>query len=322
MSIQKFSVVSLFAGCGGFDLGIQGGFTFLGKKYQKNPFEVIWANDIDEQACETYAENIGDHIIHGDIWSILDNPGAYRLPEYADVVIGGFPCQPFSTSGKRRGLSDRRGNLYLAMREVIERTQPKIFLAENVQGLLSIDGGSTIERIVEDLSSLGYHVNYHLYHAFDFGVAQNRPRVIIAGTRTDLFDPFIHMDPVTRKKPPTSRDVLQDLEDTPEGGALNHYWSRARKNAGQGNSIISPDRPAPTMRAEHHGNIEYHYSRNRRLSAREAARIQSFPDNFEFLRSTSSAYRQIGNAVAPIFAWHLGRHLKKMLATEMYEKAA
>jgi DNA (cytosine-5)-methyltransferase 1 len=111
----------------------------------------------------------------------------------------------------------------------------------------------------------------------------------------------------------TLREAIGDLEQLPEGAVPNHYWSKAKANKGQGNTTVDPDRPGPTMRAEHHGNIEWHWNGTRRLSAREAARIQSFPDDFAFAPSTSSAYRQIGNAVPPVLAWHIAKALGDQL---------
>ena len=275
---KEYSVLSLFAGCGGLDLGFHGGFSFLKKSYTRNKFRLVWANDIDEAACETYAHNVGDRITCGDIGAILDgksmgdNP--LPFPESVDIVLGGFPCQDFSHAGKRRGFDSTRGLLYEKMLETVRRTHPKIFLAENVKGLITLDNGAAIRQIADDFAHLGYHVSYRLFNTADFGVPQRRERVLIIGTRTDILP---------------------------------------RKNAGQGNGTVDPDLPGPTMRAEHHGNIEFHWNGKRRLSAREAARIQSFPDDFAFYPSTSAAYRQIGNAVAPVFAWHQARHMQKFL---------
>ena len=161
---------------------------------------------------------------------------------------------------------------------------------------------------------MGYHVVYKLLTAADFGVPQTRERVIIVGTRKDKLPPFEYPKPIlSAKNWLTLRQSIGDLEEIDEGKTANHYWSKAKKNNGQGNSIVSADKPGPTMRTEHHGNIEYHWNGKRRLSAREAARIQSFPDEFIFYPSTSSAYKQIGNAVPPVLAWHLANSMNKFL---------
>jgi DNA (cytosine-5)-methyltransferase 1 len=115
-------------------------------------------------------------------------------------------------------------------------------------------------------------------------------------------------------------EAIGDLEYVDEGAEPNHYWSKAKKNKGQGNNAVRKNSPGPTMRAEHHGNIEFHWNETRRLSAREAARIQSFPDDFIFYPSTSSAYKQIGNAVPPVFAWFLAKGIERFLCAHLAEK--
>lgn len=328
--MQDFKVVSLFSGCGGLDLGIEGGFNYLNKYYRKNPFKIIWANDINEKATQTQKLNFKDlNVVCQDITKILENEdnqlyfcnNEFKLPNYADVVIGGFPCQDFSLAGKRQGLLVQRGKLYLSMAKVIKLLKPKVFLAENVKGLISWGNGSAIKLIINDFSKLGYKVAYKLFNAADYGVPQIRERVIIVGIRNDINadiewpKPTHSINDNTLKSWITLKEAIGDLEDENKLNSLpNSGYSKAKLFKGkQGNTITKADKPAPTMRAEHHGNIEFHYSLPRRLSAREAARIQSFPDDFIFVKSTTDAYRQIGNAVAPVFAWHLAQMLKKIL---------
>lgn len=329
--MEEYKVISLFSGCGGLDLGIEGGFSFLNNYYPKNPFKIIWANDINERATKTQKQNFKDlTVVCGDIVKILDNKNDRqlslfekdaRLPKYADVVIGGFPCQDFSFSGKRKGLSVARGNLYESMVQVVKRVQPKVFLAENVKGLISWEDGRAIKTIINAFSDVGYRVEYKLFNAADYGVPQMRERVILIGIRKDIKRNVVWPEPThsaTNKnlKPwVTIKDAIDDLKDEGKHKSLPNYgYSKAKLFAGkQGNIKTQADKPAPTMRAEHHGNIEFHYELSRRLSAREAARIQSFPDDFVFFKSISDAYRQIGNAVAPVFAWHLAKTLKDIL---------
>jgi DNA (cytosine-5)-methyltransferase 1 len=263
-------------------------------------------------------------VVHGDIVKIMDDvkaavkakkkelPHGFPKPGSVDIVTGGFPCQPFSLAGKREGLGDRRGKLYLAMCDAIKVLKPKAFIAENVRGLMSMDGGDALEMIVSDLSAIGYKVSFQLYKAMEWGVPQTRERVIIVGVRDDL-PAFVHPLPDPARRVITLKDAIKDLEKKDEGSFSAHKWSKAKKNVGQGNSVCKPDKPGPTMRAEHHGNIEFHYSLGRRLSAREAARIQSFPDDMEYIPSISAAYKQIGNAVPPLLAWYVGQALKKHL---------
>jgi DNA (cytosine-5)-methyltransferase 1 len=297
------SVISLFSGCGGMDLGFLGDFDYGGRHYGRLPFEVTWANDVDQAACSTYAVNLHHEINCGDIRHVMT-----AMPTRADVVIGGFPCQDFSQAGKRRGFEFERGVLYRQMALAIKRTKPKAFVAENVVGLLSIPGA--LERILQDFRDLGYNVGHHVLKAQDYGVPQTRERLFFVGvphgTEFEFPGPS-GCDPVT------ASEAIGDLAEMPEGAVDSHFWSNAKKSKGQGNAPIKADRPSPTIRAEHHGNIEFHYSLPRRLSAREAARLQSFPDEFRFPVSTTKAYKQIGNAVPPVLAWHLAGAVSEAL---------
>lgn len=323
ISPRKFRVVSLFTGCGGLDLGFRGNFDFLGDHYPANNFEIVWANDIDEKSCQTYRNNFGtDHIVCGDFTEIAKNPNS--VPD-CDIILGGFPCQDFSVAGKRRGFETKRGKLYLSMKALVLAKKPVAFIAENVRGLLNIGKGEVIKVIENDFKDAGYKISINLFNAADYGVPETRERVIIVGIRNDISEMGINFVPpqqVRQKNPDmftkawvTAKEALDDLKKHNEGELANHYWSKAKLFPGtQGNVKIKADRPGPTMRAEHHGNIEYHYELPRRLSAREAARIQSFPDDFVFHKSTSDAYRQIGNAVAPVFGWHLANALYNSLA--------
>ncbi len=305
-------MISLFSGAGGLDLGLEGGFTFLDKRYKKRPFEIIWANDNNQRACKTLALNFPHaRVICEDILKVLEEQ---PMPD-ADIVVGGFPCQDFSLSGKRGGLTVKRGQLYLSMVETIKRIQPKFFLAENVKGLISWQQGLGIRTMVNDFEKLGYHVEYRVLNAADYGVPQNRERVIIIGIRKDVGSEITWPKPTHQNKRVNLKKAIGDLEDDHAHFCLpNSGYSKAKLFPGtQGNTTTNAAKPGPTMRAEHHGNIEFHYKLPRRLSAREAARIQSFPDDFVFLQSTSDAYRQVGNAVPPILAWHLAGALERML---------
>ncbi|KIL26161.1 DNA-cytosine methyltransferase [Bacillus altitudinis] len=330
-----YNVVSLFSGCGGLDLGFRGDFEFLGRNYDRNLFKIIWANDIFKQAVESYRLNIGDHIIEGDIQDLLNN-NPEMVPTEADVVIGGFPCQDFSIAGKRQGITVNRGRLYLQMKRVIERIAPKIFVAENVEGLVNMENGLILETIKNDLSSVdnngeivNYNVTHHLYHAADYGVPQIRKRVFIVGVRSDIDVEHIPPIPTTSDNPVTSSQAIDDLWDMEVNSNVpNHTQiSKAKFYPGrrlQGNSQIKEDQPSVTIRAEHHGNIEGHYrSTNpedpenmlfwRRLTVRECARIQSFPDNFVFQGSATMTYKQVGNAVPPVLGWHIAQSVQQVL---------
>lgn len=305
-----FSVVSLFSGCGGLDLGFKGGFTFLGKEYEAHPFDIIWANDFNKAACKTYRANVDKRIVDGPIEEVFDS-----MPESADVVIGGFPCQDISINGKMAGVDGKRSGLYIWMVKAVERIHPKIFVAENVKALLMKRHESSLERVITDFSDLGYNISYHLYNAADYGVPQIRERVIIVGIRKDIDVEFVPPIPTTAENRITAKEALGDLEEKPEDASISHIWSLAKPSSGQGLRFLTADAPATTMRSECHGNLQFHYSLPRRISMREAARIQSFPDNFSFEAKLRETERMIGNAVAPVFAWHVANSVLDVLNT-------
>lgn len=306
---NNHTVVSLFSGCGGIDLGFIGDFTYLNQYFCKLNFDIIYANDIDKNACLTYQNNLHKNVSCLDI-----NDVDITQIKKSDIVIGGFSCQDFSNAGKRLGFATQRGNLYKSMIKVISVINPKLFLAENVKGILTIDNGNSIKTIINDFENIGYNVVYKLLKVSDFGVSQKRERVIIIGTQKDTL-PSFDFDTIQQRKAVSVYECIKDLEHYEENAIANHQWSKAKRNKGQGNSVINKDDFAPTIRAEHHGNIEFHYNKHRRLSAREAARIQSFPDDFIFYPSTSSAYRQIGNAVPPVFAWCIANAIQAYFNT-------
>lgn len=172
------NVISLFAGAGGMDLG-----------FKKAGFNIIWANDFEKDAVETYKKNIGNHIVLGDITKI-DIRKELPDEDEVDLVIGGFPCQGFSINNTKRNMKDKRNFLYLELLKVIKHKKPKFFVAENVKGLLSMENGKIIDMIVKDFEKLGYKVDYRLLNAADYGVPQARERVIIIGNRINVDNPF------------------------------------------------------------------------------------------------------------------------------------
>lgn len=301
------AVVSLFAGCGGLDLGFIGGFDFLGHRYPRTGFNIVWANEIDAAACVTYRRNLGNHIVMGDISDEIEN-----LPDKADIVIGGFPCQDISINGKMLGIKGKRSSLYTYIVEAVKRIHPKVFVAENVGGLLLKKNSGSFAKIMADFEALGYDINCRLYHAEDYGVPQTRKRVFIVGVRKGL-PAFIPPAPTTLGNPVTVKTAIRDLEDRAEEKAFSHIWSKANVSGEQGNRRMVADRPGYTIRAECHGNIQFHYSLPRRISMREAARIQSFPDSFVFPCGLRDTERQIGNAVPPVLGWHVANAVKSVL---------
>lgn len=171
-------LISLFAGAGGMDLG-----------FKNSGFDVIWANDFNEDAVITYKNNIGNHIVLGDITQIPSSDIPGNKGE-VDVVIGGFPCQGFSIANKNRSMEDDRNFLYLELLRVIKDKQPKYFVAENVKGLMSMKKGEIIKMIVKDFENLGYNVDYKILNSANYGVPQARERVIIVGNRIGMPNPF------------------------------------------------------------------------------------------------------------------------------------
>src|SRR5437764_4554178 len=235
---ETYKVISMFSGCGGMDLGFRGGFSVFGKTYDPLPFRIIWANDLSFAACRTYRRNLGDNVYCGDIWQALG-----RIPTRADVVTGGFPCQDISINGKRAGVDGVRSGLYRAMVEVIARCKPKIFVAENVKGLLQRYNRESLARVLADFAALGYNLSYSLYLAADYEVPQMRQRVFIVGTSQGV-KPFRPPWPIRQKGDwMTSEQAIADLETMDECEASNHIWSRAERSPEQGNRKLKADQP-------------------------------------------------------------------------------
>lgn len=303
------NVVSLFSGCGGLDLGFQGGFDFLGHNYYKTGFNIIWANEINKSACKTYKLNIGSHIRSGDIAEEIKT-----IPSSCDVVIGGFPCQDISINGKMAGINGNKSRLYSYIVNAVKILHPKIFVVENVSSLLMARHRQSLEQIINDFSDIGYNLHYKCYMASDFGVPQTRERVFIIGTQNGE-NKFLPPQPIS-SLPITAREAIEDLEDIPKNVGFSHIWSEAKVSSEQGNRKLIANRPGYTIRAECHGNIQFHYKLPRRISMREAARIQSFPDSFIFPCGLRETERQIGNAVPPVLAWHIALAVKKTIVCD------
>lgn len=303
------TIVSLFSGAGGLDLGMR-----------QAGHRILWANDIDESAVATYRKNIGSHIVCSDIGDV----DISTIPK-SDVVIGGFPCQGFSMANLKRNVDDERNALYRFFYKVIQAKQPKFFIAENVKGILSLGGGSVVKRIMDDFVGAGYRVVNRLINMADYGVPQTRQRVIFVGQRNDVSDEFLFQYP----KPTYGKDasmpwvsIREAIGHFPDPDAandvLNHVYSAYRvafRNF-TGHRRTDPGKPSPTILARGNGGGGVcalpHYNGKRRLTIRESAAIQTFPDTFEFVGTMSSCYRQIGNAVPVLFAKHIGMELRRI----------
>jgi DNA (cytosine-5)-methyltransferase 1 len=319
-------IVSLFSGCGGLDLGlIQAGH------------EIIWANDIFADAVSTYRINISDHVDERDIRKIPSSD----IPD-CDVVVGGFPCQGFSVANRNRHVSDIRNQLYRQMIRVIKDKKPKFFIGENVKGMASLGGGEVLKTIIRDFERIGYNVQWEIVNAADYGVPQNRIRLIIFGVRNDISIGKFNFPPKKTHANPDQAKALKRLPwksvgkaldhfPTPENGKHipNHEFSKykLRFNGHIGHRFINPDRPAPTVtgRGDEKGGVVvlHHPNNERRMTARELAAVQSFPDDFKFEGTKTSAYRQIANAVPPLLGEALGNMLweaKKAIKSKIETK--
>ena len=305
-------VISLFSGAGGLDLGlIQAGN------------QVIWANDIDKNAVETYKYNIGNHIILDDI----KNVNIQNIPN-ADVVVGGFPCQGFSVANRFRILEDERNHLYKFFYEVIKIKQPAFFIAENVKGILSLGKGEAIKQILSDFEKAGYITELHLVNMANYGIPETRQRVIIIGQNKRIGDKMIFKFPVSThnkdgkdglKKWVSIKETIEHFPDPDvENNILNHEYSKYKVEYRNytAHRQTDPDKPSPTILARGNGGGGVcaipHYNGKRRLTVRESASVQTFPENFLFIGSKGACYRQVGNAVPVMFAKLLGIELSRI----------
>ena len=321
--MEKIKVASLFCGCGGMDLGLLGGFSFLGKEYKENPFEIVYSVDFDEYCTKIYNENFSHKCLVKDVRDIKIE----ELPQF-DLLIGGFPCQSFSISAQnppRLGYKDERGMLFFEMVKILKARRPRFFIAENVKGLLSANKGKAFPMIINEFRDAGYHVHYKLLNASDFGVPQKRERVIIIG--------FLHEDDYRSFRFPAKvkndeRKVLGDVIIQEENENASLFFSdkavagmmavREKMNKGRVQDLNEPCNTISAHLAKVSLNstdpVLFVNGRYRRFSAREAARIQSFPDSFK-LDSVSQIrqYKAIGNAVPPVMMWYVIRALQRVL---------
>ncbi len=310
----------------------------------KADHEIVWANDNDVDSIKTYknyfCEKLGldeNHVMLGDIKDVRTDD----IPD-GDVVIGGFPCQGFSIANPYRHTEDSRNELYLELLRIIKGKKPKYFIAENVQGITSIGGyetsedqkhkeGKVLKMILEDFRKAGYYVKWKVLNAADFGVPQLRKRIIILGTRHGVYPDLLHPEPTHNQYPERSdlptwttlRSAIGNLPDPNSSHVLKNHIGTSHQvkiNGFIGNRATQWDKPSPTIVGRGGGTggpvIIPHPNLERRLTVRETARIQCFPDNFEFYGSISSCYRQIGNAVPWPLAYHVARMLPTIVTTE------
>jgi len=294
---------------------------------KKLPFDIVFQNDILPEAKKVAELNKWNHNFHlKDIRDLLKENFSFPV---AEVITGGFPCQDFSHAGKRKGFDSNRGTLYQSYVELVKKVKPLVFVAENVNGLLTMPG-DPIKKIIDDFSKVGYEVKYQLIKCEEHGIPQTRWRVIIMGVRSDKKEKLGESwNIIDENKVRCSIGCyfkhLQEPNIT-DDPAQKVYSKAARLEKGQGQKEVGLDEMAPTMRAEHHGNIEFRRINNgknkelnmieRRLSVREAALIQTFPPKCiltEPNKLNSKAYKPIGNAVPPLLGYIIARKVENIL---------
>lgn len=318
---KKYKLVSLFAGIGGIDLG----FEFAG-------FNCIWANDFDKFACQTYRANVGDHIVEGDIRLVKD-----QIPDH-DILVGGFPCQPFSTLGKLQGFNDEqeRGTLFFEIMDIAAKHDTKVIVLENVKNIVTHDKGQTFKRIQEEMDKAGYYFNWQILNSQDYGVPQRRNRVFMVCFNKKYFKnvPFEYPDkePLTV----TTQDILD--KDVEEKYFLTEKISHTILGCGTKGYIVKPTIDlaisktlTATMHKMHRASQDNYvtdqtnYERNvkdkekriniRKLTPNECRQLQGFPSDWKQVVSDMYAYKQFGNAVTVNVAYKVAckvmEHIEK-----------
>ena len=391
---KTFKIVSLFSGCGGLDLGFSGNFDFRDRHFEKTKFKIEYSNDIDPAAEYVYNANtsfFNNHKLHREDIKDVDFK---NIPDF-DFLLAGFPCQPFSNAGLRKGINDERGSLFEECEKLLKvglkrENKPIGFVFENVKGIMSSkmeDGTSIPDEIVKRTEKLGFKTCYKLLKTSDYGVPSNRQRLIIIGIRKDLdyFDFSLLDQIVAEYNLPNETDNPYELYlgsvlcDIPKNAPqANDFWkyspggqymidkigpcedgkealakfkkktplNRISQTISKGKSwkSMNPEDMSERFRKIWDNPKKYHapnfYRRfalgeingtitasaqpencginhpveNRRFTIREIARIQSFPDNFNFpYKTIANAYKVIGNAVPPVFAWVIAKALEKHL---------
>lgn len=293
----KFRFIDLFAGIGGIRI-----------PFQELGGRCVFTSEWDKFAQKTYRLNFGE-IPEGDITKI----NAPDIPDF-DVLLAGFPCQPFSQAGLKKGFADTRGTLFFDIERILEAKRPKAFLLENVKQLRGHDKGRTLKVILEHLDRLNYHVKYEILRAADFGVPQNRERIYIVGFNKDYFDIDDSYD-FSFPEPPKVKTRLGDIleinvdekytiSDKLWQGHLRRKKEHEEKGNGFGYSLFNSDSEyTSTISARYYKDgseilIEQKDKNPRKLTPRECARLQGFPEEFVIPVSDTQAYKQFGNSVA------------------------
>lgn len=319
--MEKLKVASLFCGCGGTDVGLLGDFDFLGEYYPSNNMEIVYANDIDDNACNIFKENFSICPDNRDIREVRSD----EIPEF-DILTGGFPCQSFSIiaqNPKRLGVKDERGKLFFEMCRILKERQPKCFIAENVKGILTANKKSAFPLIIKEFENSGYNVIYSVLNAADYGVPQKRERVIIVGFRKDLHVEFEFPEKMIdnpKNYEPLARVIEQSVDDKyffSQRAVEGMMKRRESMNKGRAQDITKPCNTVGAHLAKVSLNstdpVLMVGERYRRFTPREVARIQSFPEEFKLTGSESAQYRALGNAIPPVMFWYVANAVRNSL---------
>lgn len=324
---RHLRTVSLFSGAGGLDLG-----------FLNAGFDIIWANDLDRYAVESYRANIGEHIHLGDINQLIDT-----IPNH-DVLIGGFPCQPFSMMGEQLGFDDERGTLFFTIEQIIEEHRPRVIVLENVKNLETHNNGRTFERMRNILDNdLGYEVFHKVLNTADFGIPHTRRRVFIVAIDrlylNELGDEFLFEFPAQVDLTDTLQDLLDEVVDkkyflserilpTILSHGTGNYYSRAEIDLNIARPLCA------TMHKMHRASQDNYVTdiinRNRfddaegkrisnvrKLTPNECRKLQGFPNDWKFVVSDTQAYKQFGNAVTVDVAYKVAMQIVKALNIEL-----
>jgi len=326
--METIKAASLFCGCGGLDLGIQGGFEFLNKFYKNLPFKIVYAVDNDNYAASIY----NDNFIHKCEVKDVREINKELLPDH-DILLGGFPCQSFSISAQnppRLGYKDERGKLFFEMVDILKLKKPRFFVAENVKGILSANKGKAFPMIIKEFEKAGYYVHHKLLNASDFGVPQKRERVFIVGFKNfDEYFSYRFPNPILTN---SSKVKLKQVID--ESANFDEKWFfsqkavdgmlkvREKMNKGR---VQDLEQPCNTI-SSHLSKVSLNGTdpvlmidgRYRRFTPREAANIQSFPSTFKFESvSENRQYRAIGNAVPPVLMWYVANSIINNISNQL-----
>lgn len=341
-----YKIFSTFTGAGGLDIGFHGDFRFLKNEYKALPFSTKYVVEYNKYAVDSlkynkkYFSQINSDVEPKDITENIEKELEKHNTNEYDILLGGFPCVTFSVVGKQKGIKDDKdGQLYESFAKYVEKLQPKVFVAENVKGILSANKGEAVKIIKKRFELDGYKLKIFLVNFADFGVPQLRQRVLFIGVRKDLNIEFVppefthkdnhvtsneafknlpkiekckHMEPLR-----VTNNVVERLKHIKEGGNFKDVENTPYAVKGLMSNIyrrLDGNKPAYTVIASGGGGTwGYHQTQHRPLTNRERARLQSFPDDYNFQGSTTEVRRQIGNAVPPLGIYPFAQRVKDLL---------